>query len=77
MVKSRRSARLTNNLHSELRSIVRTCRDVLDLAEREHAVNDSAEDDMLAVQEVALRGGDKELAPIGVRAGVSLGGEET
>jgi hypothetical protein len=34
---------------------------VLDLAHGEHAVDDLAEDDVLAVEEVAFGGGDKEL----------------
>ena len=52
---------LTNNLHGKLWAIVGACWDILDLAKGEHAVDDSAKDDVLSVKEVALRGCDEEL----------------
>ena len=63
---------LTNYLHGELWSVVGSRGYVFNFAEREHAVNDSAEDDMLSVQEVAFCGCDEELAPVRIRAGVGL-----
>ncbi len=54
-------AKLTNDLHSKLWSIIRASGDILDLTKRKHAVNDSAEDDMFSIQKVTLRGCDEEL----------------
>lgn len=51
----------TNYLNRQLRPVVRSRRDVLDLAQREHAVYDFAEYDMFSIQEVAFCCCDKEL----------------
>lgn len=52
---------LTNDLHRQLGPIIRTRRHILDFPEREHAVDDFAEDDVFAVKKVAFGGGDEEL----------------
>lgn len=51
----------TNDLHCQFRPVIGTCGHVLDFPEREHAVDDFAEDDVFAVEEVALGGGYEEL----------------
>lgn len=51
----------TDDLHREFRPIVRARRDILDFAQREHAVDNFAEHDVLAIQKVTLGGRDKEL----------------
>ena len=43
-----------------------TNRGVFNLPHNQHSIDDPAEDHMLAIKEVALGGGDEELAPIGV-----------
>jgi hypothetical protein len=45
---------LTNDLHCQLGPIIRTRAHVLDLPEREHAVDDFAEHDVLPVKEITL-----------------------
>jgi len=44
--------RLTDNLHSQFRPIVRPCRNVLDLAQCEHPIYNLTEDNVLLIQEV-------------------------
>jgi hypothetical protein len=51
----------TCNFHSELWSVVRSCRNILDLAQSEHAVDDFAKNDVLPVEEIARCGRDEEL----------------
>ena len=51
----------TCNFHCQLWSVVRPRRDILDLAQREHAVDDFAEDDVLPVEEIARCSRDEEL----------------
>ena len=51
----------TCNFHNELWSVVRSCRNVLNLAQSEHAVNDLAKDDVLPIEEIARCGRDEEL----------------
>ena len=51
----------TSDFHSEFWSVVRPRRDILDLAQREHAVDDLAKDDVLPIKEIARRGRDEEL----------------
>ena len=64
--------RHTNYLDSKLWSVVGTGRDVLNLTQGQHAVDDPPKDDMLPVQKVAFGRSDEELAPVGVRTGVGL-----
>jgi hypothetical protein len=51
----------TCNFHCQLWSVVRPRWDILNLAQREHAVNDFAKDDVLPVEEIARCGRDEEL----------------
>ena len=51
----------TCNFHRELWSVVRSSRNIFDLAQREHAVDDLAKDDVLPVEEVARCSRDEEL----------------
>ena len=51
----------TSDFHSELWSVVRPRRDILDLAQREHAVDDLSKDDVLPVKEIARCGRDEKL----------------
>jgi hypothetical protein len=51
----------TSNFHREFWSIVRARRDILDLAQCEHAVDNLAKDDVLPVKEIARSGRDEEL----------------
>ena len=51
----------TRNFHSELWSVVWSCRNILDLAQSEHAVDDFAEDDVLPVEEITRCGRDEKL----------------
>ena len=51
----------TCDFYHELWSVVRSCRDILDLAQSEHAVDDFAKDDVLPVEEITRRGRDEEL----------------
>ncbi len=51
----------TCNFHGELWSVVRSCRDILNLAQSKHAIDDFAKDDVLPVEEIARRGRDEEL----------------
>ena len=57
----------TGDFHSELWSVVRPRRDILDLAQREHAVDDLSKDDVLPVKEIARCGRDEELQSVGLR----------
>lgn len=52
---------LTYDLDHQLGSVVRSRRDVLDFAQDEHPVDDSAEHDVFAVQKVAFLRRDEEL----------------
>jgi hypothetical protein len=52
---------LTNDLDSQLGSVVGTCGHVFNLAQREHPVYHFAKHDVFAVQEITLGGGDEEL----------------
>jgi hypothetical protein len=54
----------TSNFNSELWPVVRPRRDIFNLAQREHAVDDFSKDDMLPVEEIARRSCDEELRPI-------------
>jgi hypothetical protein len=49
------------NFHNELWSVVRSCRNILNLAQSEHAIDDFAKDDVLPVEEIARCGRDEEL----------------
>jgi hypothetical protein len=51
----------TCNFHNELWSVVRSCWNILNLAQSEHAVDDFAKDDVLPVEEIARCGRDEEL----------------
>jgi hypothetical protein len=51
----------TCDFHNKLWSVVRPCRNILNLAQSEHAVYDFAKDNVLPVEEIARRGRDKEL----------------
>ena len=53
--------RRTDDLDRQLRPVIWARGDVLDLAKREHPIDDLAEDDMFAVEEVAFCGCDEEL----------------
>ena len=64
--------RLTNYLYRELRAVVRTCCDILDFAKGEHAVYHPTEYDVLPIEEIALRSGDKELATVCIGTGICL-----
>jgi hypothetical protein len=55
---------LTSNFHSELWPVIWPRRDIFYLAQREHAVDDFAEDDVLPVEEIARCGRDEELGLI-------------
>ena len=57
----------TCDFHNELWSVVRSRRNVLNLAQSEHAVNDFAKDDVLPVEEIARGGRDEELRQILLR----------
>jgi len=46
--------------------VVGSDRRVLDLPQHQHAVDDTAEHDVLAVEEITLGAGQKELTAIGV-----------
>jgi len=61
------------NFHGELWSVVRSCRDILNLAQSEHAVDDFAKDDVLPVEEIARCGRDEELTTVRVGARVGHG----
>lgn len=63
---------LTDDLHRQLGSVVGTGGNVLDLSEREHPIDDFAEYDVFAIQEVALGRRNEELTTIGVRSRVGL-----
>lgn len=63
---------LTNDLHRQLRSVVWTSGNVLDLSEGEHPIDDFAEYDVFAVQEIALGRRNEELAAIGVGSRIGL-----
>ena len=59
---------LTNNLDSQLGPIVRSSRDVLDLAQSEHPIYDFTEHYMFLIEEVALSCCYEELQnPIGMK----------
>ena len=51
----------TSDFHSELWSVVRPRRDILNLAQRKHAVDDLSKDDVLPVKEIARCRRDEEL----------------
>ena len=51
----------TCNFHNELWSVVGSRRDIFNLAQSEHAVDDFAKDDVLPVEEIARCGRDEEL----------------
>ena len=51
----------TCNFHNEFWSVVRSCRNILNLAQSEHAVDDFAKDDVLPVEEIARCGRDEKL----------------
>lgn len=67
---------LTNDLHRQLRSVVWARGHILNLAQREHSINNFAKDDVFSVEEVALCSRDEELhsALVSVTAGWSLTG---
>lgn len=62
---------LTNNLNRKFWPVVGTGRDVLNLAEGEHAINDPAKHDMLPVKEVAFGRCDEELEAEGQRSSIT------
>ena len=45
---------LTSYLYNQLGPIIRTSRDIFDLPKRKHPINDFTENDVFAIQEVAL-----------------------
>ena len=51
----------TSNFNSELWPVIWPRWDIFYLAQREHAVDDFAKDDVLPVEEIARRGRDEEL----------------
>jgi len=51
----------TCNFHYKFWSVVRSCRNILNLAQSEHAVDDFAKDDVLPVEEITRCGRDEEL----------------
>ena len=51
----------TCNFHCQLWSVVRSRRDILDLAQCEHAVDDFAKDDVFPVEEITRCSRDEEL----------------
>jgi hypothetical protein len=51
----------TCNFHNELWSVVRSCRNILNLAQSEHPVDDFAKDNVLPVEEIAGCGRDEKL----------------
>jgi len=68
----------TSDFNSEFRSVVRPCRDILDFAQREHAVDDLPKDDVLPVEEIARRRRDEELRiPVKKDEGTEKGHFET
>lgn len=53
---------LTCNLYYQLWSVICASWYIFDFPDRQHSVNHFAKYNMFSVQEIALRGGDKELA---------------
>lgn len=51
----------TDNLYGKLGPVVRTCWDVLDLPQGQHAINHFPEHNVLSVEEVAFGCGYEEL----------------
>ena len=68
----RRTQLLTYYLDRQFGPVVRARGDVLNLAQGEHTIDDSAKHDVLPVKEVAFRRGDEELATIRVGSRVGL-----